>query len=126
MSSGRDIAVATALKIGSPTDQEYDMKTTIAGMVLAIAAIAAVAPAYAGKKDIEQLAAYTGLSERKVKMILGCHTCYAEYSYTYQRSLAKFQKALGDDNYQRLMNGELVMLDNGVEVRTSVAMADER
>lgn len=100
------------------------MNTRISSMVLAIAAIVAMAPAHAGKKDIEQLAAYTGLSERKVLMVLGCHTCYPEYSYTYQRSLEKFQKALGPENYKQLMSGQPVKLDNGVEVR--VAMVDQR
>lgn len=99
------------------------MKTKIAAIVIAISAMA---PAYAGGNEITALADYTGLSERKVKMILGCHTCYAEYTYTYQRSLQKFQKALGDENYQRLMSGQPVMLDNGVEVQTRVAMIDPR
>lgn len=95
------------------------MKTKIAGVVIAIFAITAMTPAHAGSKDIEQLAAYTGLSERKVQMILGCHTCYAEYSYTYQRSLAKFQKALGREHYNQLMSGQPIRLDKGVEVQVA-------
>ncbi len=100
------------------------MKTRIASIALAIAAITAMSPTHAGDKDIERLAEYTGLRERKVRMILGCHTCHAEYSYTYQRSLAKFKKALGDGNYERLMSGQPVMLDNDIEVK--VAMIDAR
>lgn len=92
------------------------MKTKIAGLVIAIAA---VAPAYAGSNDIQQLAEYTGLSERKVQMILGCHTCYAEYRYTYDRSLAQFKRALGEENFKDLMAGQPVKLDNGVEVRVA-------
>jgi len=108
-----------SLEIDSPTDQEHSMKTKIASMAMAIAAMTATAPAYAEKEDIAQLAEYTGLSERKVKMILGCHTCHAEYSYTYQRSLEKFQKALGPENYSRLMSGQPVTLDDGAEVRVA-------
>ena len=92
------------------------MKTKIAGLVIAIAAMA---PAYAGSNDIQQLAEYTGLSERKVQMILGCHTCYAEYRYTYDRSLAQFKRALGEENFKDLMAGQPVKLDNGVEVRVA-------
>ena len=99
------------------------MKTKIAGLVIAIAAMA---PAYAGSNDIQQLAEYTGLSERKVQMILGCHTCYAEYRYTYDRSLAQFKRALGEKNFEDLMAGQPVKLDNGVEVRVLVAQVDDR
>lgn len=98
------------------------MKAKIAGMVIALAALA---PAYAGSNDIKVLAEYTGLSERKVKMILGCHTCHAEYTYTYQRSLEKFKQALGDENYERLISGQPVLLDNGIEVQTRVATLDK-
>ena len=75
------------------------MKTKIAGLAIAIAAMA---PAYAGSNDIQELAEYTGLSERKVQMILGCRSCYAEYRYTYQRSLNKFKQALGEENVVKM------------------------
>lgn len=97
------------------------MKAKIAGMVIALAAMA---PAHAGSNDIKALADYTGLSERKVQMILGCHTCFAEYAYTYQRSLEKFRKALGEENYELLIAGQPVLLDNGIEVQTRVAAID--
>ena len=97
------------------------MKTKIAGMLIALAAMA---PAHAGSNDIQELAAYTGLSERKVQMILGCHSCFAEYVTSYQRSLRKFKQALGDENYERLMAGQPVLLDNGIEVQTRVATVD--
>lgn len=84
--------------------------------VLAFALVATL-PAYAGDKDIQDLASYTGMSERKVKMILGTRTAYAEYPYTYERYKARFVKTLGKDNYQRLIAGEPVRLDNGVVVR---------
>lgn len=90
------------------------MKLKIA--VLAFAMVATF-PAYAGDKDIQDLAAYTGMSERKVKMILGTRTAYAEYPYTYERYKTRFVRTLGKDNYQRLISGEPVRLSNGVVVR---------
>lgn len=90
------------------------MKIKIA--VLAFAMVA-ILPAYAGNQDIRDLAAYTGMSERKVKMILGTRTAYAEYPYTYERYKARFVRTLGKDKYERLISGEPVRLDNGVVVR---------
>lgn len=88
---------------------------------LAVALIA-TAPAYADGSDqagkpgrtdmLAELADYTGLSERKVQMILGCRTCVAEYVYTYQRSLEKFRSALGDERYERLMQGRPILLEH--------------
>lgn len=98
------------------------MKTKIAGLVIAIAA---VAPAYAGSNDIQQLAEYTGLSERKVQMILGNRTSFAEYPYTYQRSVEKFRSALGEENYQRLMNGQSVVLQKASDKDEATRVARE-
>jgi hypothetical protein len=95
-------------------DREQTMKTRIAVMVLALAAML---PAYAGSKDIQNLATYTGMSVRKVQMIVGTRTAFAEYPYTYQRYKARFVKTLGEDNYQRLMSGQPVKLDNGIVVQ---------
>lgn len=61
---------------------------------------------------IAELANYTGLSERRVQMILGCRTCFAEYVYTYRRSLDKFKRALGDKRYERLMAGQPIDLED--------------
>jgi hypothetical protein len=97
-------------------DQEQEMKAKIAALVISIAAMA---PAYAGSKDIRELAEYTGLTERKVQMILGCHSCYAEYRHNYQRSLKQFKQALGEENFEQLMAGRPVTLDNGIEVRVA-------
>ena len=97
-------------------DQDKDMNAKIAALVIAIAAMA---PAYAGSKDIQELAHYTGLTERKVQMILGCHSCYPEYRYNYQRSLKQFKEALGEENFEELMAGRPVTLDNGIEVRVA-------
>lgn len=100
------------------------MKAKFAALVLAIAA---TAPAYASENVVEQLAAESGLSVRKVQMILGNRTAFAEYPYTYQRSLEKFQAAIGKDNYNKLMAGQPIKLSNGAEVtRAMVAKAGKR
>ena len=88
----------------------------------AIVAVFASAPAYAGDPDeinrgsrtnsVKDLANYTNLSERRIQMILGCRTCFAEYRYTYNRSLAQFKRALGNERYEQLMAGRPVALDD--------------
>lgn len=85
------------------------MKGKLAFMVLALAA---TLPAWAAEDPIGDLSQITGLSERKVQMVLGTRTAFAEYVYTYDRSLRKFVGAVGKDNYERLMNGEAVALQD--------------
>jgi len=102
------------------------MKTRIAAMVMAIAAMTAAASAAAAGNDIEQLAAYTGMSERSVRMLVGNRTPFVEHRYTYERSLRKFRNALGKNNYDRLMSGQPIKRDNGVEVQLRVAKVEPR
>jgi hypothetical protein len=83
------------------------MKLQIATLALATAA---AFPAWAGNDPINELSAITGLSERKVQMVLGNRTAFAEYRYTYDRSLEKFTEAVGRENMKRLMDGESVVL----------------
>lgn len=87
------------------------MKAKIAFIALAMAA---AMPAWAGEDPVGDLSKITGLSERKVQMLLGNRTAFAEYPYTYDRSLRKFVGAVGKDNYDRLMNGESVVLRDTV------------
>lgn len=98
--------------------------------ILAAAMIAsASAPALAGNpanhrdasaNPITELANFTGLSERTVQMIVGCRTCFAEYRYTYDRSLTTFKRAPGEERYQQLTAGLPVELqdEHGVRVVT--------
>jgi len=95
------------------------MKAKLAS--IAIAMMAVTAPAFAADDPVADLARETGLSERKVQMILGTRTAYAEYTYTYDRSLEKFKAGIGEARYQRLMSGERVTLPSGVEVQIQVA-----
>ncbi|MCF7222571.1 hypothetical protein [Marilutibacter chinensis] len=83
------------------------MKVQIATLVLAAAA---ALPAWAGNDPITELSGITGLSERKVQMVLGNRTAYAEYRYTYDRSVRQFTRAVGEENFRRLLNGEEVSL----------------
>ncbi|MDG2519113.1 hypothetical protein [Lysobacter soli] len=82
------------------------MKAKIAFIALAMAV---TAPAWAAD-PVGDLSKITGLSERKVQMIVGNRTAFAEYPYTYDRALEKFVAAIGEDNYDRLMDGEAVAL----------------
>jgi len=84
------------------------MKAKIAFIALAMAV---TAPAWAAD-PVGDLSKITGLTERKVSMILGNRTAFAEYPYTYDRALDKFVSAVGRDNYDRLMDGEAVALQD--------------
>jgi hypothetical protein len=119
----RSDAPAASAPVDRP-DQEYAMKTRIAALVFAIASIT---PAFASQHvTIRSLSEETGLSERKVLMIVGCRTCVAGYAYTYQPALDKFRKALGKESYERLMSGQSIKLKNGTEVQLRVARIDAR
>ena len=82
------------------------MKAKIAFIALAMTV---TAPAWAAD-PVGDLSKITGLTERKVSMIVGNRTAFAEYPYTYDRALDKFVSAVGKDNYNRLMEGEAVAL----------------
>ena len=93
--------------------------------ILALTLMAASAPALAGDNPCKQLARETGLSERKVNMILGTRTSFAEYPYTYERSVAKLRKAVGEGRYDRLMQGELIGSSVDTKARALVAVLEE-
>lgn len=81
-----------------------------ARIALLAVALTATAPAFADDL-IADLANETGLSERKVQMIVGNRTPFAEYRYTYDRSLAQFKRALGSERYERVMAGLPIELE---------------
>ena len=94
--------------------------------ILAAALMAISAPALAGDNPCKQLARETGLSERKVNMILGTRTSFAEYPYTYDRAVAKLRKAIGDGRYDQLMNhGELIAATPDDKARALLAVIEE-
>ena len=82
------------------------MKNKLALIVLATSF---ALPAWAGG-PVSDLAGISGLSERKVQMLIGNRTAFAEYRYSYDRSLEKLIAAIGTNNYERLMDGERVVV----------------
>jgi hypothetical protein len=93
---------------------------------LAVALMVAAAPAFAGDNPCKKLADETGLTERKVNMILGSRTSFAEYPYTYQRSVDKLRKAIGEGRYDQLMNGgTLISATNDDKARALLAALEE-
>ena len=96
------------------------MKAKIAFIALAMAV---TAPAWAAD-PVGDLSKITGLSERKVQMIVGNRTAFAEYPYTYDRALDKFVAAIGKDNYNRLMDGEAVALHDAKDNEYIVQIDD--
>ena len=70
-------------------------RIAIAATSLCTAALLATAPALASEAQIEYVARESGLSERKVRMVLGNRTPYAEYRANYERSAARIKAAIG-------------------------------
>lgn len=93
---------------------------------LAVALMAVSAPAFAGDDPCKVLAQETGLSERKVQMILGTRTSFAEYPYTYDRSVAKLRRAIGEGRYDQLMNHDnLIAASVDTKARALLAALEE-
>jgi hypothetical protein len=100
------------------------MKAKIAALVVALATIAP--SAFAQENPVGDLAQITGLSERKVQMILGNRTSFAEYPYTYQRSLEKFVDAVGEVRYEHLISGDPVELQDSQGRRIVFQIRDNK
>src|SRR5688500_7441624 len=92
---------APARCIPQSTRQEATMNFRLALLAASLAAMSA--PAFAGDDPCSQLARETGLSERKINMILGNRTSFAEYRYTYERSVEKLRESIGEGRYDQLM-----------------------
>lgn len=94
---------------------------------LAIALMAAATPAFAGGDDdpLRILARETGLSERKVQMILGTRTAFAEYPYTYARSVERLRSAIGEARYDQLMGGQLIAATPREKAEALLAVLEE-
>ena len=80
-------------------------RIAIAATSLCTAALLATAPALASEAQIEYVARESGLSERKVRMVLGNRTPYAEYRANYERSAARIKDAIGQAQFERLVAG---------------------
>lgn len=77
------------------------MKTQIT--LALILALAAAPYAAAGNSPIEELAAASGLTTRQVQMVIGTRTAYAEYRTSYYRVRAQFIRAVGQQQYDALV-----------------------
>ena len=71
--------------------------------------IAAPAPE---QVTVRQLADETGLSENRVRMVVGPRSGYAEYRITFDRTQRQFRNALGEERYNDLMAGRKIQLYN--------------
>jgi len=79
---------------------------------LLVTALLATSPITQAKDaSVGDLARLTGLSERNVRMIVGDRTAHADYRCCYERKLKQFKEAVGEENYQRLVNGKPMLLD---------------
>jgi hypothetical protein len=59
-------------------------------------------------------------------MILGNRTSFAEYPYTYERSVATLRKAIGAARYDQLMNNSnLVAASMDAKANAMLAALDE-
>lgn len=93
---------------------------------LAVALMAVSAPVFAADDPCKLLAQETGLSERKVQMILGNRTSFAEYPYTYQRAVEKLRREIGEGRYDQLMNHDnLVAASVDTKARALLAALEE-
>jgi hypothetical protein len=104
------------------------MKHVHAIAVAIAATVVLSTPVFAQKvtsaETIRAVALQSGLSERKVRMLVGNRSGFAEYRATYQRSQEKLIRAIGQDNYQRLLSGEAIELPQP-GAASHVAAADE-
>lgn len=76
------------------------IRRTLFAILLAIAA----SPTWAADNPCKVLAKETGMTERKVRMLLGTPTAYAEYPYTYDRYLRRLRVAVGEYRFDQMMN----------------------
>lgn len=86
------------------------MKRPYTTALLAAVGVAIAAPALAQEDPIALLAQKSGLREREVRMLVGGRTAFAEYRTTYDRCEEKLIKAIGEENYQRLLDGKPIAL----------------
>jgi hypothetical protein len=91
----------------------------------AVIAVLAATPALAEEDLVRTLSEQSGLSERKVRMLLGNRSAYAEYPYTHQRSVEQLEKAIGKDNYQRLISGQRIEMPKKEVEKTAIAKVGE-
>jgi hypothetical protein len=94
--------------------------------ILLAALFATAAPTVAGDNVIKMLAQQSGLNERKVAMVLGNRSAYAEYRTSYHRARKQLERSIGRDAVERLANGEEVVLSPAGQGPAIAASRHER
>lgn len=79
-------------------------------LVLALLLACAAAPAAADDDAIRVLAQHSGLTERKVAIVLGEPMSQLEQRYVYQGAKQRLERAIGRDAVRRLQEGETVVV----------------
>jgi hypothetical protein len=92
------------------------MKARITTCVLLLSVVPGIALASSPPTKVSEVAGATGLTERQVKMVFGCHTAYAEYRTSYEWARHRAMSVLGAQRYNELMAGHEIVLDNGRRV----------
>lgn len=101
------------------------MKTLYTTAILVVVGAAASVPALAQENPIPILAEQSGLSERKVRMVLGDRTAYSEYRASYDRAREQLVRTIGEANYERLLAGKSIELPAKDDVDSAVAVKDD-
>jgi hypothetical protein len=88
-----------------------NIRTTIAGAVIALAALAAPSAHAVDEAGVRALAAHSGLSEQQVRMVLrGRTTMDHRYPRYFDAVEQRLIDAIGKDDYQRLTSGASIVL----------------
>ena len=109
------LALTLLAAIAAPAAAQ-DTTVTLAPVPIAAPALEQV--------TVKQLADETGLSENRVRMVVGPRTGYADYRTTFNRSQRQFKNALGEERYNDLMAGRKIELYN--QRAASVASVDTK
>ena len=78
-----------------------------ARIAVVAAALAAVPSAFAADANVADLSRDTGVSERHIRMIAGARTPYPEYRIVFDRVERQLKSALGQEGYERLLEGDV-------------------
>ena len=89
-----------------------------------LAPVPIAAPEVPLQVTVRELADETGLSQRRVRMVIGPRSGYAEYLVTFNQAQRQFRNALGEERYNDLMAGRKIELYN--QRAASVASVDTK
>ncbi|WP_372018552.1 hypothetical protein [Pseudoxanthomonas sp. 10H] len=78
-----------------------------ARIAVVAAALAAAPSAFAADSTVADLSRDTGVSERHIRMVVGARTPYPEYRVVFNRVERQLKSALGQDGFERLLDGDI-------------------